>query len=64
MEERPERIEGEFGNEGNPPDVRAPRTPAAGEFGGEGNREGFRPEDADPNRPVRRDDQDQPVADD
>jgi hypothetical protein len=39
---------GEFGDEGNPRDARAPRSPAAGEFGGEGNRRGLRPRDADP----------------
>jgi hypothetical protein len=39
---------GEFGNEGNPPDVRAPRMPALGELGSEGNLPGLRPEDARP----------------
>jgi hypothetical protein len=43
-------IEGEFGNEGNPPGAKAPRTPAMGEFGGEGNPPSLRPEDADPER--------------
>ena len=41
---------GEFGDEGNPPEVRAPTSSATGEFGGEGNPPGLRPQDAEPGR--------------
>ena len=41
-EHDPSERTGEFGDEGNPPEARAPTSPATREFGGEGNPPGLR----------------------
>ena len=50
MDERPYKSEeeGEFGDEGNPPDARAPRGGGVEEFAGEANPPGIRPSDQGP----------------